>query len=135
MSLTRCPIIAKLPNMDETKYILEKAKELLPNCDWVSDIYELRIIWFSDRMLRESGFTMKEITSQMSLDFIKSDKTLVQLKHEMIKRMIAREGVQNYILKLRNRDVSVEYKYKAFVFGGNRYIAAEVLKIDGVVFK
>lgn len=125
----------KLCRMNENEKILSKAREFLPDCDWIGDLYELRMKWVSERILTVSGLTKEEIFSAASMDLIKSEKTTSQLKHEMVERLIGGgEGTQNYILKFPRKEVSVDYKYKVFVFEGGRYVAVEVLKLNSVDF-
>ena len=118
--------------MDETKRVVGRAQEVMPGCDWIIDIYDLSVIWASERLLKISGFTNKELIGKSGIKLIRSAKSQMDLKREMVDRLSVGAGKQTYTLIFKNKDIVVTYAYKLFVFEGGRYTVAKMLVADGM---
>lgn len=116
---------------DDTDKIVARAKELVPDCDWITDMYVMRLFWVSERLLAYTGYSSDELIGKFVLDLIQTDKNMTQLKLEFVERMQKGQGIQTYVIKGKAKDLLIEFEYLFFDFEGGKYTSVKLLSVDG----
>jgi PAS domain-containing protein len=113
--------------------LLAEATKHIQGCDWIIDMYDLTILWASNKTLEVFGYSMDELLKSRSIDFI-GEEIEVIYRQDLPKRMTKRHGEIEYpIFKKDRTKLLTNCEYAIFNFNEGVYIASKILTTKPIV--
>ncbi len=118
--------------MKDDALVVEEAQKLLPDCDWIVDLYDLMMVWVSPKAQTISGYTKEEVLKMHNLDFAGPEYSEERLRRELAGRITRGSGMDQYVIETKNGNIKLDFEYRAFKYEGGEYMAGRIIKTESV---
>jgi len=109
-----------------TDDILKEAKKYIKKPDWIWDLFDFSVIWFSDKISKLSGYSKTELNEVELYDIFLWDKDKI---HKFLSIEMASDGELSAPVKTKEGKIfESTNKYHNFEFDKGFYRVGEILK-------
>lgn len=117
--------------MNEYIEVIAKAHELMPDVDYIIDMYDNQFVWGSKRMLEMSEYTLDELRHTRTSDTIDTSQMAPDTYRQVTMERLAKgKGQATIFTKSKNgKSIKIVTDYLVFQLDGGYYLASKATNI------